>query len=107
MSTSSLWENIGRVYLHQEGIEGAEDARLTSFSFSDFRDGGELYMDVDDHQYILRVDCGEIVDHIELGQQMDNDGDSFDYSDDGDALSSAGWGTDEDYGGYDDCGGDW
>lgn len=35
------------------------------------------------------------------------DGFRDDVEADADALASAGWGTDEDYGGYDDGGGDW
>jgi hypothetical protein len=48
----------------------------------------------------------EAIDAL-LAEQADHDADnephgSYDLSDDGDALASAGWGTDEDYGGYND-----
>lgn len=41
----------------------------------------------------------------ELDEQFDNEPDCDDQWADANALASAGWGTDEDYGGYDD--GDW
>ena len=41
----------------------------------------------------------------ELDEQFDNEPDCDDQWADANALASAGWGTDEDYGGYDE--GDW
>lgn len=38
----------------------------------------------------------------ELDEQFDNEPDCDDQWADANALASAGWGTDEDYGGYDD-----
>ena len=52
----------------------------------------------------------EELEELEESEEFDDDSEDFDDSMDGDhesALASAGWGTDEDYGSYDDDGGDW
>jgi len=46
--------------------------------------------------------CQPCKDYREQGDEGEDDRTTFDLSDDADALASAGWGTDEDYGGWGD-----
>ena len=106
-----IWEKLGREYLEQEGWEEASEATLISSGFSELRDCGELYMDLNGFKFVLWIEQGEIVAYEPWDWNPDEpEPEGYNYDADGEALASMGWGTDENYGGYgeDDCyEGDW
>lgn len=75
--------------------------------FSDYEDRGEIHLWVDDTLWCVEVDCGDIVSARPAYDEHDDepwDGFNSDAEADADTLASAGWGTDEDYGGWGDDG---